>query len=331
VGLLAAWLLLRPGFFGCTPVASNKECCSWLSVWRVAPKARGLNRSLFVMPPAAAHCLFPRSPLSRRASLPHGRGVTRACAEHTAPTHGGRARSPPRAQPLCWGDSTAGPPPAAPPRHSSTSTKWREGPAMRQLRGRPPLRPLHATLSNPISNPIESNPIQSNPIRSNPIQSDPIASNPIQSNPIQSNPIQLHPIQPNSIRSNPIQSNPIASNPIQSDPIQSNPIQSDPIQSNPIQSDPIQPNCIQSCLSTHPPQTTPHPPPNRTKEAYDRLLFREALKCAAYDLANARDVYRWGFGAAACLMKLATLPNRGEVLRAQDANCGRPLLLMGRR
>jgi leucyl-tRNA synthetase len=31
----------------------------------------------------------------------------------------------------------------------------------------------------------------------------------------------------------------------------------------------------------------------RTKEAYDRLLFREALKCAGYDLANARDIYRW--------------------------------------
>jgi hypothetical protein len=26
--------------------------------------------------------------------------------------------------------------------------------------------------------------------------------------------------------------------------------------------------------------------------AYDKLLFREALKVAGYDLANARDVYR---------------------------------------
>jgi hypothetical protein len=32
----------------------------------------------------------------------------------------------------------------------------------------------------------------------------------------------------------------------------------------------------------------------RSKEAYDKLLFREALKCAGYDLTNARDVYRWG-------------------------------------
>jgi leucyl-tRNA synthetase len=30
----------------------------------------------------------------------------------------------------------------------------------------------------------------------------------------------------------------------------------------------------------------------RTKEAYDRLLFREALKCGGYDLGNARDIYR---------------------------------------
>ena len=29
-----------------------------------------------------------------------------------------------------------------------------------------------------------------------------------------------------------------------------------------------------------------------TREAYDRMLFREALKCAAYDLGSARDVYR---------------------------------------
>lgn len=32
----------------------------------------------------------------------------------------------------------------------------------------------------------------------------------------------------------------------------------------------------------------------RSKEAYDKLLFREALKCAGYDLGNARDVYRCG-------------------------------------
>jgi leucyl-tRNA synthetase len=32
---------------------------------------------------------------------------------------------------------------------------------------------------------------------------------------------------------------------------------------------------------------------HRVKEAYEKLLFREALKYAAYDLANARDVYRW--------------------------------------
>lgn len=30
----------------------------------------------------------------------------------------------------------------------------------------------------------------------------------------------------------------------------------------------------------------------RTKAAYDRALFREALKAAAYDLGNARDLYR---------------------------------------
>jgi hypothetical protein len=30
----------------------------------------------------------------------------------------------------------------------------------------------------------------------------------------------------------------------------------------------------------------------RAKAAYERLLFREALKVAAYDLGNARDVYR---------------------------------------
>ncbi|GBF91225.1 hypothetical protein Rsub_03545 [Raphidocelis subcapitata] len=35
---------------------------------------------------------------------------------------------------------------------------------------------------------------------------------------------------------------------------------------------------------------------HKTKEAYDRLLFREALKSAAYDLANARDLYRFACG-----------------------------------
>ncbi|KAF8060524.1 leucine--tRNA ligase [Scenedesmus sp. PABB004] len=34
----------------------------------------------------------------------------------------------------------------------------------------------------------------------------------------------------------------------------------------------------------------------RAREAYDRLLFREALKCAGYDLTNARDVYRFACG-----------------------------------
>lgn len=34
----------------------------------------------------------------------------------------------------------------------------------------------------------------------------------------------------------------------------------------------------------------------RTREAYDKLLFREALKSAAYDLTNARDVYRFACG-----------------------------------
>jgi hypothetical protein len=29
-----------------------------------------------------------------------------------------------------------------------------------------------------------------------------------------------------------------------------------------------------------------------SQAAYDKLLFREALKVAGYDLANARDVYR---------------------------------------
>ncbi len=45
----------------------------------------------------------------------------------------------------------------------------------------------------------------------------------------------------------------------------------------------------------------------RTHDAYERLLFREALKCAGYDLANARDVYRFACGPDAM--------NRGLVLR----------------
>lgn len=32
------------------------------------------------------------------------------------------------------------------------------------------------------------------------------------------------------------------------------------------------------------------------QEAYERLTFREALKSAAYDLGNARDVYRFACG-----------------------------------
>jgi leucyl-tRNA synthetase len=33
----------------------------------------------------------------------------------------------------------------------------------------------------------------------------------------------------------------------------------------------------------------------QAKAAYEKLLFREALKAAGYDLANARDAYRWVF------------------------------------
>jgi hypothetical protein len=40
----------------------------------------------------------------------------------------------------------------------------------------------------------------------------------------------------------------------------------------------------------------------RAKEAYDKLLFREALKCAGYDLGNARDVYR-----CACMYNFVSL------------------------
>lgn len=41
------------------------------------------------------------------------------------------------------------------------------------------------------------------------------------------------------------------------------------------------------------PHTTTTPPPNKhAQAAYDRLLFREALKVAGYDLGNARDMYR---------------------------------------
>eukprot|EP00195_Chlamydomonas_chlamydogama_P014672 CAMPEP_0202900896 /NCGR_PEP_ID=MMETSP1392-20130828/12094_1 /ASSEMBLY_ACC=CAM_ASM_000868 /TAXON_ID=225041 /ORGANISM="Chlamydomonas chlamydogama, Strain SAG 11-48b" /LENGTH=1103 /DNA_ID=CAMNT_0049587353 /DNA_START=121 /DNA_END=3432 /DNA_ORIENTATION=- len=36
----------------------------------------------------------------------------------------------------------------------------------------------------------------------------------------------------------------------------------------------------------------------RTREAYDRMLFREALKTAGYDLSNARDVYRFATAGA---------------------------------
>lgn len=34
----------------------------------------------------------------------------------------------------------------------------------------------------------------------------------------------------------------------------------------------------------------------KARAAYDRLLFREALKAAAYDLSNARDAYRLAAG-----------------------------------
>lgn len=33
-----------------------------------------------------------------------------------------------------------------------------------------------------------------------------------------------------------------------------------------------------------------------TKDAYERMMFREALKAAAYDLGNARDIYRCVLG-----------------------------------
>jgi hypothetical protein len=65
------------------------------------------------------------------------------------------------------------------------------------------------------------------------------------------------------------------------------------------------------CLPTLPPPLDSHccccllllllllllPPPHThtTQAAYDKLLFREALKVAGYDLGNARDAYRWVF------------------------------------
>jgi leucyl-tRNA synthetase len=36
----------------------------------------------------------------------------------------------------------------------------------------------------------------------------------------------------------------------------------------------------------------------RTREMYDRMLFREALKVAAYDLGSARDTYRFATAGA---------------------------------
>ncbi len=36
-----------------------------------------------------------------------------------------------------------------------------------------------------------------------------------------------------------------------------------------------------------------------SRDAYERMAFREALKAAAYDLGNARDVYRWAQPARA--------------------------------
>uniref|UniRef100_A0A383W6K7 leucine--tRNA ligase n=1 Tax=Tetradesmus obliquus TaxID=3088 RepID=A0A383W6K7_TETOB len=51
----------------------------------------------------------------------------------------------------------------------------------------------------------------------------------------------------------------------------------------------------------------------RSKEAYDKLLFREALKCAGYDLGNARDVYRFACGPEGM--------NRGLALRYMELSC----------
>eukprot|EP00882_Tetradesmus_deserticola_P006429 GHRQ01006765.1.p1 GENE.GHRQ01006765.1~~GHRQ01006765.1.p1 ORF type:complete len:1052 (+),score=503.60 GHRQ01006765.1:66-3221(+) len=51
----------------------------------------------------------------------------------------------------------------------------------------------------------------------------------------------------------------------------------------------------------------------RAREAYDKLLFREALKCAGYDLGNARDVYRFACGPEGM--------NRGLVLRYMELSC----------
>ena len=48
--------------------------------------------------------------------------------------------------------------------------------------------------------------------------------------------------------------------------------------------------CPQKHMTVCKPATLPSP--FRAKEAYDKLLFREVLKAAAYDLGNARDVYR---------------------------------------
>eukprot|EP00878_Enallax_costatus_P006705 GHUV01007030.1.p1 GENE.GHUV01007030.1~~GHUV01007030.1.p1 ORF type:complete len:1031 (+),score=336.93 GHUV01007030.1:253-3345(+) len=51
----------------------------------------------------------------------------------------------------------------------------------------------------------------------------------------------------------------------------------------------------------------------RAKDAYDKLLFREALKSAGYDLANARDVYRFACGPEGM--------NRQLVLRYIETSC----------
>lgn len=50
-----------------------------------------------------------------------------------------------------------------------------------------------------------------------------------------------------------------------------------------------------------------------SRDAYERMAFREALKAAAYDLGNARDVYRWGRVCAhVCVVAWVRGPRQGR-------------------
>jgi hypothetical protein len=63
----------------------------------------------------------------------------------------------------------------------------------------------------------------------------------------------------------------------------------------------------------------------RSKEAYDKLLFREALKCAGYDLTNARDVYRCVYVRAHSTKKWCTIARIGHPVRGlRPDKCTRP-------